>query len=148
MVCQNLKSQSVSRQLFPAPSNMCSDFVGLFTNEFIQKDQYITQYTGKFQSSIEEGSLHDEVYSQYINQHYGRSYTFTLSAHSVVDSMDVGNLMRFVNHAFQSRDGSPDMCNCYPVVVGNGIGTNVQLYARRDIRKGEELYFDYNFELD
>ena len=63
-----------------------------------------------------------------------RIWIFTINTRWARDAAVGGNVARYVNHAC-----SP---NCYVDIVGHTIW----IRASRDIRKGEELTYDYNTE--
>ena len=56
-----------------------------------------------------------------------------------VDALDLGNLMRFSNHA-----DSKQMSNSKSVIVFNNTDSTIYLQATRNIKEGEEILFDYH----
>ena len=107
---------------------------GLFTLENIKAGEFITEYTGEMISELEalrRGMMYD------IQEH---SYIFSLTSEESIDAMYAGNKMRFANH----RSGGEENCIGKTLrVMGN---TCVALYAKDDIRKGTELFFDYQYK--
>ena len=74
-----------------------------------------------------------------VNDSLGRSYGFTLNDQMTLDAINVGNLMRFANHA------NIKYSNC-KVKLCFALGTvRAVLSAKRNIAAGEELHFDYMF---
>ena len=62
----------------------------------------------------------------------GRIWCFTVNRRAVIDASVGGNVARFINHSCQP--------NCYSQVVDGTIW----IRAARNIRRGEELTYDYN----
>ena len=56
-----------------------------------------------------------------------------------VDGQSSGNKMRFINHSKASANCIPRMVLCNTVV-------RIAIEAERDIKKGQELLFDYGDE--
>ena len=52
----------------------------------------------------------------------------------------LGNVARYINSSC-----SP---NCYTQVITAGGNKRIVLYAKRDIRRGEEICYDYKFNLE
>ena len=59
-------------------------------------------------------------------------YTFRLSEHTVIDGALNGNDARFINHS------------CTPNCEAYTFDDKVYIYAMRDIKRGEELSYDYH----
>ena len=66
------------------------------------------------------------------------TFFFALSSGKVIDGNDEGNDARWINHACDP--------NCESL-EGKG-GKRVHISARRDIRRGEELNYDYGLVID
>jgi len=77
-----------------------------------------------------------------INDKIGRSYTFDIDTEITVDAMNLGNLMRFANHASQ------EYANCTTKICFARGSYRAVLVAKRDILVNEELTFDYGFSPD
>ena len=93
--------------------------------------------------------LKDCYYHSLINEYCNRPYSFTLDEHTDVNSVDVGSLMRFSNHAHMQENPeneAPTMANCDVKIIFNGSTNCAHLIALRDIEAGEELMFDYNYD--
>lgn len=99
---------------------------GVFALESIDKDARIIDYAGERISHAE--SLRREARQL----PRGRIWCFTVNRRWVRDASRQGNLARFVNHACRP--------NCYTEVT-RGV---IWIRARRTIRPGEELTYDYN----
>ena len=65
-------------------------------------------------------------------------YFFKLSDDLVIDAGPMGNNARFLNHAC-----SP---NCKTELWQIGAQQRVGIFTLKDVPKGEELTYDYNFE--
>ena len=74
-----------------------------------------------------------------INDRIGRSYTFDIDTEITVDAINLGNLMRFANHADQ------EYANCTTKICFAKGSYRAVLVAKRDIQAREELTFDYGF---
>ena len=83
------------KRLITAPSLLCSDIVGLYTLDSLEEDEFIIEYTGE----IFDDSCPLNNYLTGVNDSLGRSYGFTLNDTKTLDAINVGNLMRFANHA-------------------------------------------------
>ena len=92
-----------------------------------------------------------------LNEFCDRQYGFNLDTQTDLDSVDVGSIMRFANHAksystyFDATGGSSssypyEMANCDTRIQFNGYEQACFLQAKRDIAANEELLFDYNYE--
>ena len=79
---------------------------------------------------------------QVINDFRGRSYGFTVDKQITLDAIYSGNLMRFANHSCQA------LSNCkIKIIFAQGM-PRVCLFSSRVIEPGEELFFDYCFNLE
>jgi hypothetical protein len=69
------------------------------------------------------------------------TYVFGLPDGSVIDGARGGNATRHLNHSCEP--------NCAAFIVERGPGRySVQLEARRDIAPGEELFLDYQLQVE
>jgi len=99
---------------------------GVYASRPITKNTRIIDYAG--QKIGHKESQRREA--RYLKQ--GRIWCFTLNRRWVRDAAVGGNLARYINHACKP--------NCYTEVVGDTIWVR----AARNIRKGEELTYDYS----
>ena len=98
---------------------------GVFALEPINKNTRIIRYEGELID-------HKESYkreTKYLKR--GEIWCFTVNRRWVRDAMVGGNVARFINHACRP--------NCYFQVVD----TTIWIRAGRNIRRGEELTYDY-----
>lgn len=101
---------------------------GVYAAQPIAEDTRIVEYKGALVSQAE--AWRREL--RYLPRQ--RIWIFTINTRWARDAAVGGNVARYVNHAC-----SP---NCYVDIVGHTIW----IRASRDIRKGEELTYDYNTE--
>ena len=99
---------------------------GVFATQPIPKNKRIIDYAGEKIGNRE--SLKRE--KKYLKQ--GHIWCFKLNRHYVRDAAVGGNVARYINHACKP--------NCYTQVSGDTIW----IRAARNIRKGEELTYDYS----
>jgi len=128
--CKNLQlQQDYESKLIVGLSDIAG--WGLFANEDIKKDCLIGEYKGEL--------INDDIVSNRDKfKDYERStYMFKLDDEYTVDSRRMGNVLRYANH---SKINS----NSYPKVVFSGGHRKIGLYAKKNIKKGEEILFDYD----
>lgn len=109
--------------------------LGLFADEYIRKNAFVIEYAGEVIGNAEaerRGFFYDYM---------KLSYLFDFNCDSVdwmtIDSTRIGNESRFINHS-----GKPNLM-ARQIKVGGMF--RMGFYALRDIKKGEELYFDYKY---
>ncbi len=95
--------------------------LGLFAGEPIKKGDFIIEYIGKVMTSEEADDK-------------GGMYLFDISSRKVVDGTTRKNTARYINHSCRP--------NCETEVKGGRI----YVFAKRAIRSGEELSYDYGKE--
>jgi SET domain-containing protein len=99
---------------------------GVFATQSINKNKRIVQYAGEKITNRE--SLKRE--KRYLGR--GHIWCFKLNRLYVRDAAVGGNVARYINHSCTP--------NCYTRVIGDTIW----IIAARNIRKGEELTYDYS----
>ena len=99
---------------------------GVYAAQPIAEDTRIIEYKGELVSQA-EGSRRE---TRYLPRQ--RIWLFTINTRWLRDAAVGGNIARYINHACHP--------NCYVDVVGR----HIWILASRDIRKGEELTYDYN----
>jgi hypothetical protein len=103
---------------------------GVFATQPINKNKRIVTYDGEKIPNKE--SLKRE--GRYLKK--GHIWCFKLNRLYVRDAAVGGNIARFINHSCTP--------NCYTMVKGDTIW----IVAARNIRKGEELTYDYSTDGD
>jgi len=108
---------------------------GLVAAKPIPKDTFIIQYIGEVLSiNSEEGKRRLQLYSKSTC-----TYMMRLSSKEVIDPTFKGNMARFINHSCDPN------CETRKWNVRGEI--EVGIIAIKDIREGEELTFDYKFDV-
>jgi hypothetical protein len=98
---------------------------GVFATRAIPSDTFVVEYKGQ-KISAREGARRE---ARYLPR--GRIWVFMLNRRQARDAAFGGNAGRYVNHSCRP--------NCYSEIVGDRIW----IRALRDIRRGEELTYDY-----
>ena len=99
---------------------------GVYAAQHIAAETRIVEYKGELVSQAEASRRE----ARYLPRH--RIWIFTINTRWARDAAFGGNVARYINHACHP--------NCYIDIVGHTIW----ILASRDIRKGEELTYDYN----
>ena len=105
--------------------------LGVFIDEPIQQGDFIGEYTGEILSEKEanrRGALYD------LNEH---SFLFMLDSSLTIDATFYGSPMRYINHKRAQE------ANSYTQNWRVQGSTKIMVLAKRDIKKGEEVFFDY-----
>ena len=103
---------------------------GVFALTAISKGTRIVEYKGELISDDEA----DRRYA-HLHEHSPHTMLFSLENNLVIDATQRGNSGRWINHS------------CAPNCQVEEEGTRIFIDARRDIRPGEELTYDYNLQL-
>lgn len=104
---------------------------GAFASQDIKKGQRLTEYTGEIISNEEADKRYDE---SKMRRHH--TFLFTLDDKRVIDGAVGGNSSIYINHSCEP--------NC-EAVIDRG---KIYIEATRDIAKGEEVLYDYQYERD
>ena len=99
---------------------------GVYAGQAIAEDTKIVEYKGQLVSQAEAWRREQ----RYLPRQ--RIWIFTINTRWARDAAFGGNVARYINHACRP--------NCYVDIEGR----HIWIRASRDIRKGEELTYDYN----
>lgn len=121
----------------PAPTTKAPSQIqgyGLYSRTDIPKEEFIGEYTGEVISKS-EGNRRGAMYHV-----LGQEYLFIINKAQEIDASNNGNKMRFMNNSQREEhiNVEPKMLWCSGVV-------RVGLFAKRHIKAGEELLYNYNY---
>lgn len=106
---------------------------GLQVLEDVSKGGFIIEYVGE----VLDMPAYKARQRDYASQGHKHFYFMTLNGSEVIDACAKGNLGRFINHSCDPN------CRTEKWMVNGEIC--IGLFAVRDIKKGEEVTFDYNY---
>ncbi|TYJ95719.1 histone-lysine N-methyltransferase ASHH2 [Cucumis melo var. makuwa] len=106
---------------------------GLQLLEDISKGQFLIEYVGE----VLDMNAYEARQKEYALNGHRHFYFMTLNGSEVIDACGKGNLGRFINHSCDPN------CRTEKWMVNGEIC--IGLFALRDIKKGEEVTFDYNY---
>lgn len=121
--------------------------IGTYTGELLTEEQVLKRYRrGKYKNS--EGDQEWEESRRERGQTCTGTYLFNLSGdRGTIDGedVDVSGWCRYMNHATEGGGGSGMECNvkAFDQLTIGGDATHPTFYAIRDIKAGEELFYDY-----
>ena len=104
---------------------------GVFALQALARGEAVIEYTGEVIAWPEALRRHPHDPSQPDHTFY-----FHLDGGSVIDANVNGNAARWINHS------------CAPNCEADEVGGHVFIHARRAIRAGEELFYDYGLVID
>ncbi|CAI0395754.1 unnamed protein product [Linum tenue] len=106
---------------------------GLRMQEDISKGHFLIEYVGE----VLDMRAYEARQKDYAAKGHKHFYFMTLDGSEVIDACAKGNLGRFINHSCDPN------CRTEKWVVNGEIC--IGLFALRNIKKDEELTFDYNY---
>jgi hypothetical protein len=109
---------------------------GVFTDIDIRQGEMIIEYRGELISN----AMAEKREKEYESAKIGSDYMFRIDEYTVCDASKHGNVARFINASCTP--------NCYPKIIFLDGMKRVVVYAKRDIRAGEELCYDYKFDIE
>ncbi|KAJ3693076.1 hypothetical protein LUZ60_012171 [Juncus effusus] len=109
---------------------------GLVALEPIDAEDFVIEYVGQ----LIRKTISDIREQYYERTGIGSSYLFRLDDDFVVDATKSGGLARFINHSCEP--------NCYTKVITVDGQKKIFIYAKRHIKAGEELTYNYKFPLE
>lgn len=109
---------------------------GLFLRVPVPKDAMVIEYAGE----VIEQPVADLREERYEAEGMGSCYMFRLDQNRIVDATKGGCAARFMNHCCEP--------NSYAKIVWADGDKHVVIFAARDMRRGEEVVYDYQFPLE
>lgn len=109
---------------------------GVFATEDIPAGTELIEYTGRLITREQADEQYDEMYS-------GHTFLFTLNDDWIIDANVGGNDARWINHGCNP--------NCIPYLHEHNHDRSkdrVIIETLHDVRKGEELTYDYGISFD
>jgi uncharacterized protein len=109
---------------------------GVYATTFIPRETRIIEYVGEL---IDKKKSERRALSQHAKSRRSGDaavYIFTLSKNHDIDGNVPWNTARLINHS------------CNPNCEAWIVGRRIFIYSLRDIHPGEELTFDYGFDVD
>ncbi|KAK4795363.1 hypothetical protein SAY86_013357 [Trapa natans] len=106
---------------------------GLQLLKDVSKGDFIIEYVGE----VLDIPTYEERQRNYAAKGHKHFYFMTLNGGEVIDACSKGNLGRFINHSCDPN------CQTEKWMVNGEIC--IGLFAIRDMKKGEEVTFDYNY---
>ena len=109
---------------------------GVYATKDILNESEVIEYVGE---PVNKEVSEDRAWDQYaLHEEHGDAavYIFTLNEQWDIDGNVPWNTARLINHS------------CEPNCEAWIIGRRVYIYSLRDIKEGEELTFDYGFDIE
>jgi SET domain-containing protein len=108
---------------------------GMFAKRDIPKGTKIIEYVGNKLTKAQSDKRAETIEAKAKKYGSGAVYIFTLNKTHDIDGSVSWNKARFMNHACET--------NCESDIIRGRIW----VLATRDIKKGEELHYDYGYDL-
>ncbi len=109
---------------------------GAFAIEEIEKGTRIIEYVGDKVTKAESEKRSIKMINKAERTGGGAVYIFELTKRHDIDGSIPRNIARFVNHS------------CKPNCETDIIRGHIWIIAKRNIKKGEELSYDYGYDID
>lgn len=111
---------------------------GVFAKKFIPKNTKIIEYVGEKITKKESDKRADIQLELHKNNKHddGAVYIFTLNKTHDIDGNVSWNTAKWINHS------------CDPNCETENIRGHIWIIALRDINKGEEISYDYGYDID
>jgi SET domain-containing protein len=110
---------------------------GVFATKDIPKGTYVIEYVGEKITKEESDRRADETLQEsHDNVKKGAVYIFELDKKYDLDGDVSYNLAKYINHS------------CEPNCESQNIDGHIWIIASRDIKKGEEITYDYGYDID
>lgn len=108
---------------------------GLFAAQDLEPNTIVIEYIGE----LIRLELANKREKEYEARNRG-IYMFRLGDNMVIDATMCGGLARYINHSCQP--------NCFTKYVNFDNEGHIVIITKRKIEKGEELTYDYQFDLE
>ena len=135
---REMRAVPIEQRLVPKRSHIHG--WGLFTKTDLPKDSMIVEYMGE----IIRQSVADQREKAYEVSGEGSCYMFRLDMQRIVDATQIGCMARFMNHCCQP--------NAYAKIItvdsDTGPDKKIMIFALADIKAGEEITYDYKFQVE
>jgi len=109
---------------------------GVYATTFIPKDTRVIEYVGEIIDKCESDRRGNSQQRKAQKNGDAAVYIFTLTKNYDLDGNVPWNIARLINHS------------CAPNCEACIVGRRIYIDAIRDIQPGEELSFDYGFDVD
>ena len=111
--------------------------LGIFAKTMIPKETRIIEYVGE-KITKAEADRRGPLLVEYAKKHKqsGAVYIFVLNKKYDIDGHVEYNTAKYINHS------------CTPNCEVNIIRGHIWIIALRDIQKGEELFYNYGYDMD
>ena len=110
---------------------------GVFATKPIKKNKKIIEYVGEKISKLEGDIRSEKRLLKYLNSNKtGSVYIFELNSRYDIDGSPLYNKARYINHS------------CKPNCEVKIINGHIWIYSIRNIKKNDELSYDYGYEFD
>ncbi|MBS3168436.1 SET domain-containing protein-lysine N-methyltransferase [Candidatus Woesearchaeota archaeon] len=110
---------------------------GVFAVKDIPKGTKIIEYVGNKITKSQSDKRSDEILEENKkNSSYGAVYIFELNKKYDLDGSVEWNTAKYINHS------------CSPNCEVNIIKGHIWIISSKDIKKGEELFYNYGYEYD
>ncbi|KAK3133067.1 hypothetical protein QOZ80_6AG0531630 [Eleusine coracana subsp. coracana] len=106
---------------------------GLVAEDEIKKGEFVIEYVGEV---IDDRTCEERLWKMR-RQGHTNFYLCEVTSNMIIDATNKGNMSRFINHSCEPNTEMQKWS-----VDGE---TRVGIFALRDIKKGEELTYDYKF---
>ncbi|MFH1425168.1 MAG: SET domain-containing protein-lysine N-methyltransferase [archaeon] len=110
--------------------------MGVYAAKDIPKGTQIIEYVGKLITKKEADVIADEQYEKGESGKEGHVYIFELNDKFDIDGNVPWNTARLINHS------------CEPNCETEGDDEHIWIGAMRDIKEGEELSYDYCYDIE
>jgi SET domain-containing protein len=109
---------------------------GAFATQAIPADTFVVEYVGDVIDKVEV-QRRKKMYQESGNPHF---YLMEVGPNVTIDAGLAGGLARFLNHSCDP--------NCMTQKWQVGQETRVAMFSTREVAAGEELSYDYQYEVN